>query len=77
MRLSPQERRDKLQIYNVAEAAREIGVDQDRLYSDIWAERVVQPSTVFHRRAYFTFDELKILKIHYKEVTQNGKDKDC
>ena len=65
MRLTPKQRREKLEIFNVAEASREIGIDKDQLYKDIWAERVVQPTKVFSRRAYYTLQEINELKKHY------------
>lgn len=77
MRLTPEQRRDKLKIYNVAEASREIGVDQDQLYKDIWAELVIQPTKVFSRRAYYTIQEINELKMYYKKEKQNDKKKDC
>ena len=77
MRLTPKQRREKLEIFNIAEASREVGVDQNQLYEDIWAERVVQPTKVFSRRAYFTLDEINELKKHYKKVKNNDKNKDC
>tara|TARA_A100001391_G_C5062620_1_gene276436 strand:+ start:222 stop:455 length:234 start_codon:yes stop_codon:yes gene_type:complete len=76
MRLTPKQRREKLEMFNIAEASREIGVDQDQLYEDIWAERVVQPTKVFSRRAYYTLQEINELKTHYKEVENNDKNKD-
>jgi len=76
MRLSPKQRREKLKIFNIAETAREIGVDYKRVYNDVWANRVVQPTTVFHKRAYFTLDELNKLKFHYTKGIKDERNKD-
>lgn len=77
MRLTPKQRREKLEMFNIAEASREVGVDQDQLYKDVWEERVVQPTKVFSRRAYFTLQEINELKKHYKKEKQNDKNKAC
>jgi len=77
MRLTPKQRRETLQIYNIAEASKELGIAQNQLYQDIWAERVVQPTKVLSRRAYYTLQEINELKKHYKEVKRNDKNKNC
>ena len=71
MRLSPAQRREKLQLFNVAEAARELGVNQKTLYADIWSERIIRPTTKIQRRTYFTAEEIEELKEHYMEVNKN------
>lgn len=77
MRLTPEQRRKTLEVFNIAEASREIGIDQNRLYQDIWAERVVQPTKVFSRRAYYTLQEINELKTFYKKERRNAKNKTC
>ncbi|QDV69012.1 hypothetical protein Poly24_27260 [Rosistilla carotiformis] len=71
MRLTPQQRREKLEMFNMAEASRVIGIDQDQFYKDVWEGRVVQPTKVFARRAYYTIREINELKSYYKKVKDN------
>lgn len=54
MAISPNERREVLGLFNVSEAAREVGVDVQRLFRDIRAGRVPAPSMSLGKRMYFT-----------------------
>ena len=67
MKLSAEQRQQVLKLFNVAEAARQLGVDQQQLYRDIWARRVQEPKVYLGRRHYFTEYDLCRLATHYKK----------
>lgn len=61
------ERRNILKLFNVSEAARQLGVDIHQLHRDIKAGRVQSPQVRIARRLYFTADDLPQLATQYKE----------
>lgn len=67
MRATAHERRTVLKLFNIAEAARQLGVGFQRLYRDVRAGRVGSPKVRVGRRDYFTGDDLITLATHYKE----------
>ncbi len=66
MIVTADERRDVLNLFNVSEAAREIGVGVFDLHKDISAGRVQSPKIRIARRVYFTRDDLADLSTTYK-----------
>lgn len=70
MVVTADERRNILNLFNVSEAARLIGMDVFRLHRDIRAGRVPSPKIRLGRRLYFGNDDLGHLRTHY------GKGKD-
>jgi hypothetical protein len=70
MVVTADERRNVLNLLNVSEAARLIGMDVFRLHRDIRAGRVPSPQIRLGRRLYFGNDDLNHLRTHY------GKGKD-
>jgi hypothetical protein len=56
-----------LKLFNVAEAARQLGVDSQQLYRDIWAKRVPEPKVCLGRRHYFTQYDLCNLATQYEK----------
>jgi hypothetical protein len=58
-----------LKLYNVSEAARQLGVGIQRFHKDERAGRVLSPKVRLGRRAYFTEDDLKELAKHYRTST--------
>ncbi len=56
------ERRKVLNLFNVSETARQLGVDVFRLHRDIKAGRVPPPRVRIGRRLYFGMDDLNDLK---------------
>lgn len=67
MRATAHERRTVLKLFNIAEAARQLGVGFQRLYRDVRAGRVQSPQVRVGRRYYFTAEDLSDLSAHYKE----------
>ena len=67
MRATPAERRNILGLFNVSEAARQLGVDIQQLHRDVRAGRVQSPQVRIARRLYFTADDLTQLATQYKE----------
>ena len=61
MIVTANERRDVLNLFNVSEAARQIGVGVFELHKDIKAGRVQSPKVRVGRRVYFTRDDLPVL----------------
>lgn len=67
MRASAAERRDVFGLFNVSEAARQLGVGVQQLHRDIRAGRVQSPQVRVGRRFYFKADDLSDLSAQYKE----------
>ena len=67
MIVTADERRQVLNLFNVSEAARQLGVDVFRLHRDIKAGRVPSPKVRLGRRFYFGNDDLNYLRTQYKE----------
>lgn len=67
MRVTAHERRTVLKLFNVSEAARQLGVGVQRLHRDVRAGRVRSPEVRLGRRVYFTQDDLKQVATHYHE----------
>lgn len=67
MRASAAERREVFGLFNVSEAARQLGVGIQRLHRDIRAGRVQSPQVRVGRRLYFSRHEIKDLSTQYKE----------
>lgn len=65
MIVTADERRRVLNLFNVSEAARQLGVDVFQLHRDIKAERVPSPQVRLGRRLYFGNDDLIHLGTHY------------
>lgn len=69
VRATPAERRNIFGLYNVSEAARQLGVDIQQLHRDVRAGRVRSPEFLFGRRLYFTAEDLIELSTQYTEGT--------
>ena len=67
MIVTADERRKVLNLFNVSEAARQLGVDVYRLHRDIKAGRVPSPQIRLGRRLYFGMDDLSHLATHYEK----------
>jgi len=73
MRITAHNRRTILKLFNVAEAARMIGVGVQRLHRDIRAGRVRSPEVCLEKRAHFTEDDLKDISVSYRSsITGDG-----
>lgn len=66
MIVTADERKQVLNLFNVSEAARQLGVDVFRLHRDIKAGRVLSPQVRLGRRLYFGNDDLIHLRTHYE-----------
>jgi len=67
MRISPKQRREKLELFNVAEASHRLGVKQQRLYYLIRAGLVKSPKFAIGSRLYYRKSELGELRKIIKE----------
>lgn len=65
MVVTADERRNVLNLFNVSEAARLIGMDVFRLHRDIRSGRVPSPKIRLGRRLYFGKDDLGHLRTQY------------
>jgi len=71
MIVTADERRKILNLFNVSEAARQLGVDVFQLHRDIKSGRVPSPKVRLGRRLYFGEDELiELRSISEQEKTQ-------
>jgi len=61
------ERRKVLNLFNVSETARQLGVDVFRLHRDIKSGSVPSPLVRLGRRLYFGKDDLSHLRTHYEK----------
>ena len=71
MIVTADERRNVLNLFNVSEAARYVGVDVHKLHRDIRAGHTCSPSVLLGRRMYFDMSRLKQLSRIYKESNRN------
>lgn len=67
MRASPAERMNVFGLFNVSEAARQLGVGIQQFHRDIRAGRCKSPQVRFGRRMYFTPDDLQELSTQYRK----------
>ncbi len=68
MWLTAEQRRKMLNLFNVSEAARSIGISIGNLHYHIRTGRLPQPQVRFGNRLYFTSDDLKILEEKWDEM---------
>ncbi len=61
MIVTANERRNVLKLFNVSEAARQLGVDVQQMYRDIRAGRAPSPEVKVGKRLYFTGQDLNDL----------------
>ena len=71
MIITARERQTVLKLFNVSEAARQLGVDVQRLHRDIRAKRVDSPQVCLGKRLYFTKDDLGSLRTKYTGRNSN------
>lgn len=67
MRASPAERMNVFGLFNVSEAARQLGVGIQQFHRDIRAGRCKPPQIQFGKRVYFSPEDLKELSAQYKK----------
>tara|TARA_R110002111_G_scaffold100975_1_gene156366 strand:- start:11847 stop:12062 length:216 start_codon:yes stop_codon:yes gene_type:complete len=67
VRASAAERREVFGLFNVSEAARQLGVGIQRFHRDIRAGRVQSPQVRVGRRLYFAQKDLRDLSTQYKK----------
>jgi predicted site-specific integrase-resolvase len=67
VRATPAERMNVFGLFNVSEAARQLGVGIQQFHRDIRAGRCKSPQIRVGRRCYFKSDDLKDLATQYKE----------
>ena len=61
MNVTAPERRSVLKLFNVSEAARELGIPVRKMHWDITAGRLPSPQIRLGKRLYFTAVDLEIL----------------
>jgi hypothetical protein len=67
MRASPAERMNVFGLFNVSEAARQLGVGIQQFHRDIKAGRCKSPQIRFGKRVYFSPEDLIKLRAHYEK----------
>ena len=67
MVVTADERRQVLNLFNVSEAARLMGMDVFHLHRDIRAGRAPSPTVRLGRRLYFGMDDLNHLATLYRK----------
>ena len=67
VKVTAAERRNIFKFFNVAEAARQLGVDYQRFYREIRSGRAQSPKVNLGKRHYFTQDDLNKLATQYKK----------
>ena len=67
MIITANERRKVLKLFNVSEAARQLGVDVQQMHRDIRAGRVRPPQVLVGRRLYYRSEDLSDLSTQYTE----------
>ena len=70
VRASPAERMNVFGLFNVSEAARQLGVGIQQFHRDIRAGRCISPQIQFGKRVYFSPEDLKELSTQYKKGTE-------
>jgi predicted site-specific integrase-resolvase len=76
MIVTAHERQNVLNLFNVSEAARQLGVDVQRLHRDIRAGRVRSPQLLVGRRLYYRSEDLSDLSTQYTEGESCHYDED-
>lgn len=67
MEITAAERQRIFNLYNVSEAARQLGLDVQRLHRDRRDRRVPSPEFRLGKRLYYTGHDLEKLSDYYKE----------
>ncbi len=73
MNVTAAERRDKLNLFNVAEAARWLDLSDLRIYRDIRAGYIPKPEVKLGKRHYYRESELKKLNNYYRTESKNER----
>ena len=68
MWLTAEQRQAMLKLFNVAEAARKIGVPVDDLYYQLRIGRLPKPQVQCGIRTYYTADDLQMLEEKWEEM---------
>lgn len=71
MNVTAAERREKLHLYNVAEAARWLDLSGGRIYKDIEAGYIPKPKVQLGKRRYYRESELQKLNNYYRKDSEN------
>ena len=67
VKVTAAERRNIFKFFNVAEAARQLGVDYQWLYREIRSGRTQPPTVNIGKRFYFNHEDLNRLAKQYKK----------
>ena len=71
MNVTAQERRTVLGLFNVSEAARQLGVPVRKMHWEITAGRLPTPRIRLGRRLYFAAADLKLLEQQCSQKTNH------
>lgn len=69
MVITADERRSVLGLWNVAEAARYIGLSVRKLHFEVESQRMLAPTVQIGRRRYYRADDLPILQKQQQDRT--------
>ena len=72
MNVTAPERRTVLKLFNVSEAARELGIPVRKMHWDITAGRLPAPQIRLGKRLYFTADDLETLARQCAQETSHS-----
>lgn len=75
MNVTAPQRRNLLKLFNVAEAARELGMSDQRIYRDIRAAYIQPPEVQLGKRSYFRQSTIDNLSAYYEKVFRREQEK--
>ena len=72
MNVTAPERRSVLKLFNVSEAARQLGIPVRKMHWDITAGRLPSPTVPLGKRFYFTAGDLELLEKQCAQRTSHS-----
>jgi DNA-binding transcriptional MerR regulator len=72
MNVTAPERRNILKLFNVSEAARQLGIPVRKMHWEISAGRLPAPTVPLGKRYYFTAGDLKLLEQQSDQRTSHS-----
>jgi hypothetical protein len=72
MNITAPERRNVLKLFNVSEAARELGIPVRKMHWEISAGRLAAPAVPLGKRFYFTAGDLELLEKQCAQRTSHS-----
>ena len=72
MNVTATERRTVLRLYNISEAARQLGIPVRKMHWEISAGRLAAPTVPLGKRLYFTAGDLELLEQQCSQRTSHS-----